>query len=134
MTVELDSNPALAKSAILVIDDVPSARKVLKRMLNTIGIEDVSEAQNGTEAFEFAAQKEFDIIITDLHLGKESGADLIIKLKDQGIISRFILVTGEADKAVVDEAAKNSTNSLRKPFGKDELRIKILSALEQSVG
>jgi CheY-like chemotaxis protein len=127
-----DSATPLGKSAILVVDDVPSARKVLRRMLATIGFEDVSEAENGTQAFEYAAQKEFDIIITDLNLGEENGLELIDKLRDQGIISRFIVVTGETDDAVDNKAMQKSALALRKPFGKDQLRTKILQALSES--
>lgn len=127
---EMMTNLSLSKLAVLVIDDIASARKVLRRMLGSMGFEDISEAQTGAEAFQMAAQREFDLIITDFNLGDLSGIELIGKLREQGVECRFVLVTGERDAKILEQVTgANLAVPLSKPFSKEELRQKILSAL-----
>ena len=63
-------------SIILLVDDDPSVLKSLERVLATEGWKVVTAA-NGEEALERLAEREPDLMITDLRMGDVSGWDLL---------------------------------------------------------
>lgn len=63
---------ALPGLAILIADDHPTNRLLLKRQLSTIGYS-VDEACDGEEAENKLASKHYDLLITDLNMPKKDG-------------------------------------------------------------
>lgn len=64
---------ALPGLAILIADDHPTNRLLLKRQLSTIGYS-VDEACDGEEAENKLASKHYDLLITDLNMPKKDGS------------------------------------------------------------
>ena len=60
---------------ILIVDDVPSARKVVSRFLSSLGFDHLSESGSGQEALDLLQQREFHLVVTDLHLKDMLGVD-----------------------------------------------------------
>lgn len=73
-------NIRFEKSKILLIEDDIINQKVMERMLNKLGIE-VEIASNGTDGFELASKKNYDLILTDYHLPGKSGLNILEELK-----------------------------------------------------
>lgn len=65
-----------SKLKILVIDDTPINLKVLKRMLEGVGVKNVILAASGEEACETLKTESFDLVITDLQMPGMSGMEL----------------------------------------------------------
>jgi len=72
--------PFLKELRILVVDDSAVVRSVLSKELLRSGIE-VTQAENGQQAFDIALCKEFDLIITDVEMPVMDGIALCRKLK-----------------------------------------------------
>lgn len=112
---------------ILVVDDVPSARKVLVRMLNSLGFKDLVEVSSVTEALDAISSKPIELIISDVHLKDGMGTDILSKLQEAGErIAPFIFVTSDMEKETAVKAINLGAGSyLLKPFSPANLELKI---------
>ncbi len=64
----------------LVVDDVIVSRYVSRSILEALDLE-VMEAETSEAGFSLAQNTEFDVIFIDWHLRRESGLDLIQKIR-----------------------------------------------------
>ncbi len=119
--------------SILIVDDLKSARRVLRRLLGMLGFDDVYEAESTESAIEMAAQKQFDIVVSDLNLGDGSGIDLFRQLRAKPEYKNipFILATSTPEQEIFAMAGDtNLPGVLFKPFSAEELMEKIEGCLE----
>jgi two-component system chemotaxis response regulator CheY len=110
---------------VLVVDDFPTMRRIIKNVLRQIHIENVLEAQNGKEALDLLRKEEVGLIICDLLMPQMTGIELLQACKGDPQISHipFIMVTAEAQKKTVMEAIKAGVdNYITKPFTPDRLQ------------
>jgi len=119
----------LKSTKILLVDDSKVSRQMLSFTLMEIGFNDILQASNAEEAIELLEDEEVDTIITDLHMGKMNGMDMIKRLRDA---PRFkgkpiFLLTGE-DSEDVKKVARDSgaTYILNKTDNVDKFK-KVLS-------
>ncbi|MGB7803844.1 response regulator [Buttiauxella sp.] len=74
----------LPRLSILIADDNPTNRLLLKRQLNAIGY-NVDEACDGEEAESRIANKQYDLLITDLNMPKKDGMALTASLRSKNV-------------------------------------------------
>jgi DNA-binding NtrC family response regulator len=120
---------ATTEGRILVIDDEPSLRDVLKLGLARAGFE-VGTAAGQAEAFA-QIDASWDLVVTDLQLPDGDGLVILRHVKDVAPETAVIVLTahGSADTAVA--AMKLGAHDyLIKPFDIDELRIRARQAIE----
>lgn len=72
----------LPRLSILIADDNPTNRLLLKRQLNAIGY-NVDEACDGEEAEAKILNKPYDLLITDVNMPKKDGLELTASLRHQ---------------------------------------------------
>lgn len=118
----------LDKLKILIVEDQADARAMLKNMLSELGINQVFEASDGSEALSFvdAAPDFINLVICDWNMPKMSGVELLRQLRtvDQDI--PFLMVTGRSDMDSVVEAKSSGVSGyIRKPFSHKELEAKL---------
>ncbi|HKX84490.1 MAG TPA: sigma 54-interacting transcriptional regulator, partial [Pyrinomonadaceae bacterium] len=89
----------------LIIDDDRSTLDVLTFQLSSEGF-DVTTAESGTDGLDLIKQKEFDIILTDLHLPDVSGIGLVQKSKEIAPQTEIIMITGDRSSEKAIEATK----------------------------
>jgi CheY-like chemotaxis protein len=78
---------------ILIIDDEPQIRSMLKLMLERDGYE-VAEAPDGIEGIRIYRQNPADLIITDLIMPNKDGIGVIIDLKKEFPNVKIIAMSG----------------------------------------
>eukprot|EP01035_Chromulina_nebulosa_P025498 gene25498-biopygen16487 len=90
---------------VLVVDDVPSNRKMLMALLQKNGATEVDTAENGLEAVETALAnlQKYDIIFMDNLMPVMNGPEAARRLREEGFGSLVIGVTGNALDADVNE-------------------------------
>jgi len=64
---------------ILVVDDEPSYRKAMKRLLNTDG-HNVTLAEDGIDGLRILEKKEFDMVLTDINMPNMNGWEFLEKV------------------------------------------------------
>ncbi len=118
---------------ILVVEDQDDVRKMIKDMLENMGVAKVFEAKDGQQAFEFidAAFDFVDLIICDWNMPELTGVELLRQIRATDEKVPFLMVTGRMDMDSVVEA-KNSgvTAYIAKPFSAVQLEAKIRVVLK----
>jgi two-component system chemotaxis response regulator CheY len=117
---------------ILVVDDFPSMRRILRNLLNKIGISEVEKAENGAEAYEKLRNSKFDLVIADWNMEPVTGLELIQRVRNDARVAGtpFIMVTAESKTENVIEAKKAGVNNyIVKPFTADVLKAKIAAVM-----
>jgi two-component system chemotaxis response regulator CheY len=119
------------KARVLVVDDVPSARKVVTRLLNKIGLTDVIEASTGDDALGKLQQDEVQLVISDWNMPEMDGLTLLNKMRENKINQiPFILITSSADRDEVIQAFKAGISDyIVKPFNGETLAKKVQSVI-----
>ena len=114
--------------SILVVDDFSTMRRIVKSALGTIGLTNVTEAENGTVALQKLKSGNFQFIVSDWNMPEMMGIDLLraVRADEKLKKTHFLMITAEAQKDNIIEAAKAGvSNYLVKPFTADTLRQKI---------
>jgi len=104
---------------ILVVDDMPSMRKVMLHMLVSLGHNHLDEAKNGIEALKMLRSNDYDLLITDLHMPNLDGQQLLAKVRQDKQLHDLpvLMVSSEEDKEkIVALVAGQVTGFMVKPF------------------
>ncbi len=121
------------KARILIVDDEEIARKNLTHVLTKEDYE-VATAADGSEALKKMGASTFDVVLTDLRMGKIDGMDLLDKIRIRYPDTRVIMVTGYATvPSAIEAMQKGAFHYLAKPFTLDEVRASIRQALEKNI-
>lgn len=90
------------KLTILIVDDAPQARRLLKLMLqeHLPEVEIVGEAQNGTEALTLVQTLKPDILLLDIEMPEKSGLQLVEDLIVLDLACEIIFTTAYSAYAV----------------------------------
>jgi two-component system KDP operon response regulator KdpE len=117
---------------VLVVDDEPPIRKLLRLGLSTQGY-DILDAPSGKVALELIAQKP-DLIILDLGLPDIDGLELLrqMRQKNEGVPIVVLSSRGE-EAAKVKALDLGADDYVTKPFGMDELLARIRAALRHQL-
>ena len=118
----------IEKLKILVVDDQPDMRSMVRGMLSDMGITQIFEASDGREALTFAdaAIDMIDIVICDWNMPKLSGIELLRQMRSVMPTLPFLMLTGRGDIDSVAEAkSAGVTAYIRKPFSPANLEIKL---------
>ncbi len=117
--------------SIMIIDDEPIVGKRLKRLLQKDGYE-VETFTRGSVAVEELERKSFDIILTDLKMGRVDGIQVLEIAKRKNPDTKVIIISGLAKVELVVEAFKKGAfGFVIKPFKIEELKKTIKEALIQ---
>src|SRR6476620_2583071 len=117
---------------ILVIDDEPPIRKLLRMGLTTQGYE-ISEAPNGKKSLELLAQKP-DMVILDLGLPDMEGLELLRMIRSRNESVPIVVLSSRGDEAGKVQALDiGADDYLTKQFGMDELLARLRAALRHQL-
>ena len=117
---------------ILVIDDEPPIRKLLRMGLTTQGYE-ISEAHNGKQSLELLAQKP-DMVILDLGLPDMEGLELLRMIRARYESVPIVVLSSRGDEAGKVQALDlGADDYVTKPFGMDELLARMRAALRHQL-
>jgi DNA-binding NtrC family response regulator len=118
------------KSKILVVDDDRSICNLLKSVLD---MEEYTHrvATSGEEARRLMASDRFDILISDIYLGDDSGLNLLAQMKEMNPDAEVVIMTAQGSVETAVTAVHNGAfDYISKPFGVDDL-LEILKRIEE---
>lgn len=117
----------------LIVDDSVAMRKMIRKALRHLDLENVIEAGDGKEALHVLAVREIGLIISDWNMPKVNGLELLKmtqKISGYNEIP-FIMLTSEAGDGSFKEAMKHgATDYITKPFTNENLANKVRSVIE----
>lgn len=119
---------------VLIVEDQPDARSMLRNMLGELGITQIFEAGNGREALRFmdSAFDFVNIVICDWNMPNLSGVDFLRQLRSVDPAVPFLMVTGRSDMdSVIEAKTAGVTGYIRKPFSPAQLEVKLRVILKR---
>jgi CheY-like chemotaxis protein len=133
----IDSKALAARFAatkVLVVDDEPYMRKVVRTMLMSIGVRNVYEAGDGPAGLELIQSMEPDIVVLDWEMPGLDGPAFVRRVRSPDTFPYpdlpIIMLTGHGERSRVVEAVKIGVNEfLLKPVSAKALQDRIISVL-----
>lgn len=108
---------------ILAVDDHPINSMFLKKLLNKIGLSNITLAENGIEAINLIEKESFDLIFMDCQMPELDGYQTTRLLRDKKIKTPIIAVTANAMVGDREKCIKCGMDDyISKPIKLDELQ------------
>jgi DNA-binding response OmpR family regulator len=121
-------------ASILIVEDNAELVALLRRVLTEQGYS-VLAARDGKAGLAMATQKRPDLIILDVGLPYKNGFEVIHELRDRGVDSTTLMLTGRSDVADrVTGLEAGADDYLVKPFDSDELVARVHALLRRASG
>jgi two-component system chemotaxis response regulator CheY len=122
------------KIKVLVVDDFPTMRRIVKNLLKQLGYENIDEAEDGSQALAKLKAGGYGLVITDWNMPVMEGIDLLKNLRADDALKDLpvLMVTAEAEKDKVITAIKAGVdNYVVKPFTAEILKEKLEKIAEK---
>lgn len=119
---------------ILVVDDFSTMRRIIKNLLRDLGLQNVSEADDGNTALPMLQNGEYDFVVTDWNMPGMQGIDLLRAIRADERLKHIpvLMVTAEAKREQIIEAAQAGVNGyIVKPFTAATLKEKLDKVFER---
>jgi len=117
------------KSArVLVAEDDPMGRSLIKLVLQKMKIGNVTFAVDGLSAWQEIEESErgFDLVISDWNMPIATGIELLEQMRDEDIKTPFLMITGRGlVESAVEAKMMGVTSFMPKPYSPDQLMRKI---------
>ena len=120
--------PAVSSISCLIVDDQQTIRALVRTGLQQLGFVDIEEAADGEAGLRHMLTKPAALVISDFNMPKLDGLGLLRAIRAHPPIqtTAFIMLTGRADKELVQRAVQFGVNNyLVKPFTVATLKEKI---------
>ena len=116
---------------VLVIDDEPQIRKLLKVSLGAHGY-DVHESMSGMDSVVQAADIKPDLVILDLGLPDIDGKEVVRRLREWSDVPILILTARDQEKEKIDALDAGADDYITKPFSMGELLARMRVSVRRS--
>jgi two-component system chemotaxis response regulator CheY len=117
---------------VLVVDDSVASRHYLRRLLEELGIERISEAADGKQAVDLLQDTMVDLVITDYNMPEMDGRELTEYIRTQSWQNSvpILMVTGEQNMGRLAAVERAGVSAIcDKPFEAASIRQLISDAL-----
>ena len=115
---------------ILVVDDDPQIRRVLRTTLVAQGYE-VDDARNGEEALERIRTQKPDLLILDVNMPGMSGIETCKLVRSRSDVAIIMLTVRDAEKDKVEALDAGADDYVTKPFTTPEFLARIRASLRR---
>src|SRR5438094_3741331 len=120
----------MSSARILIVDDDPQIRRVLRMALVAQGYE-ILDARNGEEALEKLRDEKTDLIILDVNMPGMSGLETCRSIRSTSDIRIIMLTVRDSEIDKVEALDAGADDYMTKPFGSPELLARIRAALRR---
>ncbi|MCK0768773.1 MULTISPECIES: chemotaxis response regulator CheY [Chromohalobacter] len=120
--------------SILVVDDFPTMRRIVRSLLKELGFNNVDEAEDGQEALNKLRAGGFEFVVSDWNMPNLDGLAMLKEIRQDDALSELpvLMVTAEAKKENIIAAAQAGANGyVVKPFTAATLEEKLDKIFEK---
>jgi len=115
---------------ILVVDDEPQIRRVLRATLTAQGYE-VQDARTGEDALDSVRNSRFDLILLDMNMPGMGGLETCRSIRSGSEVAIIMLTVHDAEQDKVAALDAGADDYITKPFSMPELLARIRAALRR---
>ena len=115
---------------VLVVDDDPQIRRVLRSTLAARGYE-VRDARSGEEALEILRRDRYDLVLLDVNMPGMSGLEACRAIRMSSDIAIIMLTVSDAEEDKVAALDAGADDYVTKPFGTPELLARMRASLRR---
>jgi two-component system chemotaxis response regulator CheY len=122
------------KMKILIVDDFPTMRRIVRNIFKQLGFENFEEAEDGAQAYAKLKTGGFGFVVSDWNMPNMDGFEFLKKVRSDPELKNmpFLMVTAEAEKDKVITAIKAGvSNYVVKPFTAEILKEKMDKIFEK---
>lgn len=120
-----------SKSKILIVDDEHDICTALEFILKRQDYE-VKSSYTGEQALEMIGKESFDVIITDLKMGKVDGMQVLQKAREISPDTSIIIITAFGSiESAVEAMKRGASDYIIKPFYNEEILLTVRKNIEQ---
>lgn len=119
---------------ILVVDDFPTMRRIIRNLLKDLGFENVDEAEDGVQALEKLKSGSFTLVLADWNMPNMDGLTMLSNIRADPAMAKIpvLMVTAEAKKENIVAAAQTGASGyVVKPFTAAVLEEKLQKIFEK---
>lgn len=120
---------------ILVVDDFPTMRRIIKNLLKDLGFENVDEAEDGAQGLEKLRNGGiFELVVSDWNMPNMDGLTMLKEIRADAALAKLpvLMVTAEAKRENIIAAAKaGASGYVVKPFTAAILEEKLNKIFEK---
>lgn len=119
---------------ILVVDDFPTMRRIVRNLLKELQFENVDEAEDGVTGLEKLRGGNFGFVISDWNMPNMDGLTMLQAIRADAELSGLpvLMVTAEAKRENIIAAAQaGASGYVVKPFTAATLEEKIVKIFEK---
>ena len=120
----------MSTGRILVIDDDPQIRRVMKTTLTTRGYE-VGDARTGEEGLAKLRSETYDLVLLDMKMPGIGGIETCRLIRSGSEIAIVMLTVSNTEKDKVDALDAGADDYVTKPFSTPELLARIRATLRR---
>ena len=120
----------MSDGRILVVDDEPQIRRVLRATLTSKGYE-IFDAKSGEEALDAVRKQRFDLILLDMNMPGMGGLETCREIRASSEVAIIMLTVRGAEPDKVKALDAGADDYVTKPFGMPELLARIRAALRR---
>lgn len=117
----------MSHGRILVVDDDPQIRRVMRTTLTARGYE-VGDARSGEEALERLRSETYDLVLLDMNMPGMGGMETCRVIRSQSDMAVIMLTVRNAEGDKVDALDAGADDYVTKPFSMPELLARIRAA------
>jgi two-component system, OmpR family, KDP operon response regulator KdpE len=118
-------------ASILIVDDEPQIRRVLRATLSSQGYA-VAEARSGDEALDQIRGERPDLVLLDVNMPGHSGLEICREIRDSSDIPIIMLTVRNSERDKVQALDAGADDYVVKPFSSEELMARIRAALRRT--
>jgi len=115
---------------ILVVDDEPQIRRVLRTTLTASGYE-VADARTGEDALAALRDSRFSLILLDMNMPGMGGLETCRQIRESSEAAIIMLTVRDSEQDKVDALDAGADDYITKPFSTPELLARIRAALRR---
>lgn len=120
----------MSAGRVLVVDDEPQIRRVLRTTLNAKGYE-VSAARSGEDALESLRENRVDLVLLDMNMPGIGGLETCREIRANSDVAIIMLTVRDSEGDKVAALDAGADDYITKPFGTPELLARIRAALRR---
>jgi two-component system KDP operon response regulator KdpE len=121
----------MTSPTVLIVDDEPQIRRVLRTMLTSNGYP-VVEARSAEDALAAVRETKPDLIVLDFNLPGMSGMEACAEIRRSSDVPIIMLTVRNSERDKVQALDAGADDYITKPFGAEEFMARVRAALRRA--